>query len=1026
MPSMNDDKPFWRSLAEYENPAGPSETPEFDAPFEPPTLPERRRFLQLTGATMALASASACRFKEDKLLPFTQQPEGVVPGVPRYFMTAMDFKGAGVGLKVKSFDGRPIKIDGNPAHPDSLGATSAQHQAMLLDLYDPDRSQGFAKAGGSSEGNDSSEGRGSLVDASETDFRVFALDHFKALRASSGRGLAVLAGVSSSQSLADMRARWQARYPASQWYEYEPVATDNERIGSNLAFGAAYRSHFHLDRAKVIVSLDADLLGSRVDSLALARGWSSRRDPRGDMNRMYVFESSLSETGSGADHRFAVRSEHIKALAAYLDAELSQRGGGAAVPGSPQPKPSAKVLDEPALQKILAALVSDLLANRGASLVVVGPSQPPEVHALGHRINALLGNVGSTLEYSSVQGAPDVSSADNLANLLIEMNAGRVDTLLILDSNPVYTAPGDANFSAALAKVKTKLHAGLYRDETALASDWHVPLAHFLEAWGDTRASDGTVSIQQPVIAPLYGGKSLIELLGILSGDPIGGLEIVQRALGELTRDPRLWRKAVHDGVVPNSAWPRERPMLRAASALSFTPGELSALDVEPEQLELVLAPDPKIHDGRFANNGWLQELPDMATKLTWDNALLLSPKTAKALNVTDNMLVTLSVDGRSLTVPAMLSPGQATGSLKLYLGYGRTAAGRIAGIKVNGLLGMGEVVDPVGVNAYPLRSKRLWSFGRGASVKPTSDKYKLATTQDKHTMDRIGKFGIEDRLPMLIRQASLEKFKEEPDFAKHVVHHPPLLSLWKEPVTYSSPKWSMSIDLNKCTGCSGCVVACQAENNIPVVGKARVAMGREMHWLRIDRYFHGDAEQPETAHQPIPCMHCEHAPCEQVCPVGATTHSHDGLNEMTYNRCIGTRYCSNNCPYKVRKFNYFNFHEELKDERNQVKEMAFNPDVTVRFRGVMEKCTYCVQRVRETTARASRENRPVGPDETTTACQDSCPTQAIIFGDAANEKSQVAIRKNDSRDYSLLEELNVRPRTTYMARVRNPHPELG
>src|SRR5688572_24410538 len=418
MPSMNDDKPFWRSLAEYENPAGPIETPEFDAPFEPPTSPERRRFLQLTGASMALASASACRFEEDKLLPFTQQPEGVVPGVPRYFMTAMDFKGAGVGLKVKSFDGRPIKIDGNPAHPDSLGATSAQHQATLLDLYDPDRSQSFARGGNTAAGGDSTEGRGSLADASETDFRVFALDHFKALRASRGRGLAVLAGMSSSQSLADMRTRWQARFPEGQWYEYEPAATDNERIGSNLAFGAAYRSHLRLDRAKVIVSLDADLLGSRVDSLALARGWASRRDPRADMNRMYVFESSLSETGSGADHRFAVRSEHIKAIAAYLDAALSQRAGGVSLPGSAQPKPSAKVLDEPALQKILAALVGDLLANRGASLVVVGPTQPPEVHALGHRLNALLGNVGSTIEYSSVQGTRDVSSADNLANLL--------------------------------------------------------------------------------------------------------------------------------------------------------------------------------------------------------------------------------------------------------------------------------------------------------------------------------------------------------------------------------------------------------------------------------------------------------------------------------------------------------------------------------------------------------------------------------------------------------------------------------
>ena len=1013
---MNDETRFWRSLAEYDNPSGPSETPEFEAPLDPPTMPERRRFLQLTGASMALASASACRFKEDKLLPFTQQPEGVVPGIPRYFMTAMDLRGAAVGLKVKSYDGRPIKVDGNPAHPDSLGASSSQHQAAILELYDPDRSRGFAKLDG-----------GELVDSSETDFRVFALEHFRALREQGGRGLCVIAGTSSSPTLADMRARFATRYPEAKWYEYEPAATDNERVGANLAFGAPHRTHLNLERANVIVSLEADLIGTRADSLALARAWSNRRDPAsGKMNRMYVFESSLSETGAAADHRFAVRSEHIKALAAYLDSEISKRVTEVTLPGTPQPRPAARFLDDPKLQLTLTAAISDLVANRGASIVAVGQNQPPEVHALAHRINALLGNVGSTLKYS-VQGGPvDLGPADNIANLLIEMNAGRADTLLILDSNPVYTAPGDVDFKAALAKVKTKVHAGLYRDETALESDWHVPLAHFLETWGDVRASDGTISVQQPLIAPLYGGKSAIELLAILTVDSVSaGQELVQRTLGDLTRDPRLWRKALHDGVVPNSAWPPAQPALRGLDALAFTPGELSDLDVEPGQLELTLAPDPKIFDGRFANNGWLQELPDMSTKLTWDNALLLSPKTATALKVTDQMLVTLSVDGKSIKVPALISPGQATGSLKLYLGYGRTAAGRIGGLHA-GTFGWSEV-GVVGVNAYPLRSKRLWSFARGANVQPSSERFKLATTQDKHTMDRIGKFGTDERMPMLVREATLHEYEEEPDFAKHKVHHPPLLSLWKDPVKYESPRWAMSIDLNKCTGCSGCVVACQAENNIPVTGKERVAMGREMQWLRIDRYFVGDdAEQPRTAHQPVPCMHCEHAPCEQVCPVGATMHSHDGLNEMTYNRCVGTRYCQNNCPYKVRKFNYFNFHDELKDERNQVKEMAYNPDVTVRFRGVMEKCTYCVQRIRETTVTAGREGRPVGPNEVTTACQDSCPTQAIIFGDMDDPKSTVAQRKNDSRDYSLLEELNVRPRTTYLARVRNPHPELG
>jgi molybdopterin-containing oxidoreductase family iron-sulfur binding subunit len=1010
MPSMKDETPFWRSLAEYNDPSGPSETPEFEAPLDPPTSPERRRFLQLTGASVALASASACRFKEDKLLPMSQQPEGVVPGVARYFMTAMELRGAGVGLKVKSFDGRPIKVDGNPAHPDSLGATAAVHQASLLELYDPDRSRGFAKFAG-----------GAAAPASETDFRVFALDHFKALTADRGRGLAVLSGSSSSSTRAELRARWQARFPEGKWYEYEPAESDGERLGALLAFGGVYRAQLKVERATIIVSLDADLFGSRADGLALARAWSERRNPAaGTMNRVYAFESSLSETGSAADHRFSIRAEHIKALAAYLDSELSRQVGSGSVPGVAQPRPSARFLDDPQLQKIVAAAIGDLLAHRGDSLIVVGAAQPPEVHALGHRLNALLGNVGTTVTYTQEPRAAGPGSAESIAALAQEMSTGKVGTLVVFDSNPVYTTPADVDFGAALAQVKTKIHVGLYRDETAEKCDWHIPLAHYLESWGDVRGSSGVISIQQPVIAPLYGGKSVIELLAILSGDEVTeGQALVQRALGKLASDPRLWRKAVHDGLVPNSAWSALSPPLRAIEAFSFSPGELSGLEVEADQLELVLAPDPRIYDGRFANNGWLQELPDAATKLTWDNAVLISPKTATTLGVTDNMRVTLSIDGRSLEVPALISPGQATGSLKLYLGFGRTKAGNIGGLF--------EDIEPVGVNAYRLRSKRAWDFARGATVKVSRSRYKLATTQDKHTMDRIGKFGTDERLPMLVRQASLKEYQEEPDFAKHVVHHPPLLSLWKEPVTYSSPKWAMSIDLNKCTGCSGCVVACQAENNIPVVGKERVAMGREMQWLRIDRYFGGkDPEQPEAVHQPIPCMHCEHAPCEQVCPVGATTHSHDGLNEMTYNRCIGTRYCSNNCPYKVRKFNYFNFHDELKDERNQVKEMANNPDVTVRFRGVMEKCSYCVQRIRESTQRSRRENRPLAANEVTTACQDSCPTQAIIFGDMDNPESQVAALKKDSRDYALLEELNVRPRTTYLARVRNPHPELG
>jgi len=1009
MPSMNEDQRYWRSLTELATPSDEREAgPEFETPLDAPSQEERRHFLKLGAASIALASTTACRWHEDHLLPHTQQPEGVVPGVPRYFTTAMELGGAALGLRVKSYDGRPIKIDGNPNHPDSLGATGARHQAAVLGLYDPDRSSSFVHIAG-----------GARSKVTETDFRVFSRPHFAALKAKQGRGLYVLSGSSSSPSVADMKARWHAYYPEARWYEYEPVSSPNERLGSQLAFGAPFKTVLRLDRARVILSLDADFLAARADSLVLARDWARGRQPEsGQMNRLYVFESSLGETGAVADHRYSLRAEHIKALAAHLEGELSKRLGA---PGVAQPAPAAKFLEEPALRKLVNAVIGDLASQPGTSLVLVGATQPPEVHALGHRINAVLRNLGTTVQYVAAEPS-ESSPAESIRSLSEDMLAGRVETLLILDSNPVYTAPGDIDFAAALAKVPTKVSLGLYLDETGRKCDWHVPQAHFLEAWGDGRASDGTISVQQPLIAPLYGGKSEIELLAMLSGDAVsGGLEIVQRSLAKVASEPRLWRKAVHDGVIPGTALPIQQPALRPIAAFEYSRGELSGVEPEQGQLELVLAADPKLYDGRFSNNGWLMELPDGATKLTWDNALLISPNTAQALGVKDGMLVTVSIEGQSLRVVAWLSPGQATGSLKLYLGYGRTAAGRVGGDEENPDAAVG-----VGVNAYRLRSKKVWDFARGAKVEPSSDRYRVASTQDKHGIDKIGKYGTAERLPMLVREATLTEYEEHPDFAKHVVHHPPLLSLWQDPVKPEGHRWGMSIDLNKCTGCSGCVIACQAENNIPVVGKERVAMGREMQWLRIDRYFKGDPEQPETVNQPVPCMHCEHAPCEQVCPVGATTHSHEGLNDMTYNRCIGTRYCSNNCPYKVRKFNYFNFHEDLKDEKNQVQQMVYNPDVTVRFRGVMEKCTYCVQRIQEGKFRASRENRPLRDQEITTACQDSCPTQAISFGDLSDSKSEVSQRKASSRDYSLLEELNVRPRTTYLAMVKNPNPELS
>jgi len=685
--------------------------------------------------------------------------------------------------------------------------------------------------------------------------------------------------------------------------------------------------------------------------------------------------------------------------------------------------PVAPALEDGGVKKFLDALVNDLAANPGTSVVVAGTTQPAEVHAIVHRLNAILQNVPSTVSYTELDSTDTRTDEQALQVLTEEIKAGRVNTLVCFDTNPVFTSPGDLDLGALLAKVKTTVHLGRYFDETAAVSSWHVPSCHYLETWGDGRAWDGTVSLMQPLIAPLHSSLCPLEFLAAISKDSERtSLGIVRRTHGAVVKDDRSWRAAVHDGMIPGTAAPRVLPELRPLGPIGFRGDELGGGEAENGKLELSLALDTRLFDGRFANNGWLMELPDPVTKLTWDNALLLNPTTAKKLGIKDGMLVELSLGDRRLVAPVLLVPGQAPGSAQLALGYGRTRAGLVAGNVADG----DEHAESVGVNAYRLRGAGLWHFGSGLTLTNTGKTYPLATTQDKHGIDQIGGEGTQQRLPVIVREATFSKYQEEPDFARHMVHHPPLLSLWEEPHQYDGHRWGMSVDLNKCTGCSACVVACQAENNIPVVGKDRVLMGREMHWMRIDRYFKGDPGQPSVSNQPVMCQQCEHAPCEQVCPVGATMHNSEGLNDMTYNRCIGTRYCSNNCPYKVRRFNYFNFHEDMKQERNQVKGMVFNPEVTVRSRGVMEKCTYCVQRINLTKIDARNNHREIQDGEIKTACQQTCPTGAIIFGDLNDKQSQVAQLQARPRSYALLEELNVRPRTQYLAQVRNPNPELG
>lgn len=1023
-------KRYWRGLGEFED------SPEFRRFVEnefsepvrdlEPNSKERRRFLQLMGASFALAGATSGCWQEDHILPHTRRPDGVIPGVPRYFATAMDLGGFATGLLVKSYDGRPIKVEGNPNHPDSAGACNVFHQASVLELYDPDRSKTVL-----------SNAAANPTESNWVEFKKAVKDLSGSWRANQGATLRVLSESSSSPSVQDMKRRLLAAYPQAKWHEYEAISDDNARAGSRLALDASYRPVYAFDKADVVVSLDGDFVGCERGALRFAPAFVAARNPeRETMNRLYVVESAFTMTGGIADHRLMLRSELIKAVAAALDAGISAKAAPPADIGPPQARPAAQFLDDPKVAKFLAVVEKDLLASRGRSLIVTGEHQPPEVHALVHRLNAVLGNVGTTVSYVPDPLGDRALHADAIKELSQEMNAGKVETLIILGGNPVYSTPSDLSFAQALAKVKTSIHLGLFRDETARRCAWHLPQAHYLETWGDARGYDGAITITQPLIAPLYDGKSVIELIALVLGDSTkDGIEIVKRTLSRRIQDERIWRKSVHDGIVMGSAMTPVQPQLKPLGAVKFTERELGPLKVSNGQFEIVLQQDSKLYDGRFANNGWLQELPDMVTKLTWGNAAIISPVTAAELGVQNEELVTLTVGGNSVTVPALVSPGQTPGSIRVALGYGRTAAGIVGfgGYLEHGLVDdlteelKSDDVHPIGVNAYVLRTTALSSFGGGLSVQGTGNRYKLAVTELTHAIkDEIGKEGVQSRLPKLVREGTHEEYKQHPRFAKEIVEHEPLLSLWHAPVAYEGHKWGMTVDLNRCIGCNACVVACNSENNVPVVGRERVLQGREMQWIRIDRYYKGSPEEPELVHQPLLCQQCENAPCEEVCPVGATQHSREGLNDMVYNRCIGTRYCSNNCPYKVRRFNYFNMNEDLKQEKNKSKLMVMNPDVTVRFRGVMEKCTFCIQRIMAVRIDAKNHRRAIKDGEIVTACQQTCPTKAIVFGDLNDPQSEVVKLQQLPRSYGLLEELNTRPRLLYLARVRNPHPELS
>jgi MoCo/4Fe-4S cofactor protein with predicted Tat translocation signal len=976
---------YWRSLEEV---AMTEEFQEFLQREFPHQASEwqdgvsRRRFLQLMAASLALAGVSACApAPAEKIMPYVRAPEEVIPGRPLYYATAMPFSGFALGVLAESHMGRPTKIEGNPQHPASLGATHAFAQGSVLSLYDPDRSQAVTYAGRISSW-------GTFLGA-----MTRALDE---QRRQEGRGLRILTETVISPTLAHQLQELLGRFPKAKWHQYEPVNHSNAWEGARLAFGTYVEPQYRFDEAAVILSLDADFLSCEPGSVRYAHDFALRRrvwQGQTTMNRLYVVESTHSTTGAMADHRLALRPSDMPVFARLMAEQL-----GAATEAQAEPQASRSPLAD-THDRWLRAVVDDLRAHQGVGIVIAGIQQPPVVHALAHAMNHALGNVGRTLFYTDPVAARPVDQMASLRDLVADMEAGLVDLLVILGGNPVYTAPVDLRFAEHLAKVKLRVHLGLYEDETEALCHWHLPEAHFLEAWGDVRAVDGTVTIIQPLIRPLYRGKSVYELMAVLMGelDP-AGYQIVRdywRRYLPAENFDRFWRTALHDGVIAETALsPREVEFQGVQLA---APQQLSLPSEPPSAMTLIFRPDPTIWDGRFANNGWLQELPKPITKLTWDNAALLSPRTAERLGVNNEDLVELRSQGRVVRAPVWIMPGHADEAVTVTLGYGRWRAGRV---------GTG-----MGFNAYALRSSDAPWSATGVEVRKTGARYPLASTQHHHSME--GRH--------LVRVGTLSQYLTHPEFVHEADHESsPFPSLYPE-YSYPSYAWGMAIDLNVCTGCNACVIACQAENNIPIVGKDEVARGREMHWLRIDRYYKGELDTPETYFQPLPCMHCEKAPCEVVCPVAATVHQAEGLNDMIYNRCVGTRYCSNNCPYKVRRFNFFQYADFLTESLR----LAHNPDVTVRSRGVMEKCTYCVQRINTARIDAKKEQRSIRDDELMTACQQACPTGAIIFGNINDAASRVTRMKATSLNYGLLAELNTQPRTTYLAKLKNPNPAL-
>ncbi len=1046
-------KQYWRSLEELaDSPAlrefvqreYPQQAEEWNDPVE------RRTFLKLMGASLALAGLSGCVYQPpEKIVPYVNQPEGVTPGQALFFATAFTMGGVATPLLARSNEGRPTKLEGNPDHPANRNsnpndpgssATDIFAQAAILNLYDPDRSKTALY-------RDETRPWTTFVGEIRT-----SLDE---QRPKQGSGIRFLTESVTSPTLGAQMKAILTEFPQAKWHQYEPSNNDNARAGAIHALGQPVNTIYNFEKADRVLSLDCDFLSAGPGMLKYVRDYTSRRQhgEGHEMNRLYVVESTPTTTGAKADHCWTVPPSEIENVARAIAGKVGAQGAASQSNGS-------------ADLSYVDALSRDLQGHRGRCIVIAGRETAPAVHALAHAMNAALGNVGQTVFYTDPLEANSVDQRQSLQELVNDIDGGRVELLVIVGGNPVYNTPADLKLNQdRLFKVKTRVHLSLHRDETSELCHWHIPESHFLEAWSDTRAFDGTVSIVQPLIEPLYQSKSVHEFLAVFTPQyDQKPLEIVRAywlahgpkpaasaatstASGQQNPTPQnaraagtplaaaqpastpsptpaatptadfemSWRKWVHDGFIPNTALPTRTASGNTGTSAAATPSTPNTQPPTPSgQFELVFRTDPTVFDGRFANNGWLQELPKPLNKVTWDNAALVSPNTAKQLGLArrvgekggDIWVDTLKITkgGQTLNgVPTWITPGQPDNVITIYLGYGRRLAGRV---------GNGH-----GFDAYPIRTSDSPWFATGATVERDSPSYELASTQTHFMMEGRD----------IVRSSNVGEDHKDDGHGRHPEPGPDM-TLY-DPSEHDSKKfgmgyaWGMAIDLNNCVGCNACTVACQSENYIPIVGKEQVARSREMHWIRVDTYFEGhDENHPEGTHfMPVPCMHCENAPCEPVCPVHATVHSAEGLNDMVYNRCVGTKYCSNNCPYKVRRFNFFLY----QDWDTPTYQLMRNPEVTVRSRGVMEKCTYCVQRIQEAKITSENEGRKVRDGEIVTACQAVCPAEAIVFGDVNDPNSRVSKLKAQERNYSLLAELNTRPRTTYLEERRNPNPEI-